>query len=155
MAAKRAAILAAEKNGSQKQELRAFKPASPAKRPTAPQAGQSYGTISSRFEHIPVRNTLPTSKPLAQLALLPLCCEQTLQSWQCCQDLIIFGLSLPVVQDPPAKLLKDQNKLLQAKPIYTNPCKQGSYGFNKTTLSECAGAQGVVSQPCVINPGDC
>lgn len=46
---------------------------------------------------------------------------------------------------------QERIKPLQPKPIYTSPCKTGSYGFNKTTLSERAGARGVVRQLLMQN----
>ena len=43
-------------------------------------------------------------------------------------------------------------KALQSKPIYTCPPKVGSYGYNKTTISEIKGAKGVVSLSYFLHP---
>ena len=72
LAAKRLAVLAAQKRGSLKQDSRAFKPASPGKKPTAPHAGETQGTISGYFPHLPVR--LPSPNPVAFVQAFRLVC---------------------------------------------------------------------------------
>lgn len=63
-------------------------------------------------------------------------------TWQCTSAEQWRCLQSPAATSQPAA-----EKPLQAKPIYTSPHKKGSYGFNKTTLSERKGAQGVVRLP--------
>ena len=55
--------------------------------------------------------------------------------------------SLPCcwLQNPEPKHTKDSIKH-EGRQIITNPAKRGTYGFNKTTLSERKGAKGVVSE---------
>ena len=49
------------------------------------------------------------------------------------------------MQNPEPKHTKDSIKH-EGRQIITNPAKRGTYGFNKTTLSERKGAKGVVSK---------
>ena len=60
-------------------------------------------------------------------------------------------MTFKFLQSPAAIPQPTAEKPLQAKPIYTSPHKKGSYGFNKTTLSERKGAMGVVSPLTNLN----
>jgi len=73
LAAKRAAVMAAQKSGSLKQDglNRVFKPASPGKKPTAPHAGETQGTISAHFPHIPVPSLCTNERALNPPSDLP------------------------------------------------------------------------------------
>ena len=51
----------------------------------------------------------------------------------------------PRLQNPEHKHTKDSIKH-ESRQIITSPAKRGTYGFNKTTLSERMGAKGVVSE---------